>query len=144
MVADAGSPEEITPGQDDVELSGSGYTVPDSDIILNYEWTQTAGPSVDIDQASPTSGLASFDVPDTMEEDTELTFVLTVSYNPSDTETITYTVASPPPTCEDDSASTTIGTEVTLDVLENDDPEIEGASLDITDVSVSGGGELLK
>jgi Zn-dependent metalloprotease len=91
--ADAGSDHQVEEG-DTVTLDGSGSTDPD-DGIISYLWTQTEGPSVTL--SSPSAVTSTFEAPE-VDEETSLTFQLTVTDNGSlqstDTCAITVTTAS--------------------------------------------------
>lgn len=68
------------------------------------------------------------------------TFTYTLSTpNGTSTATVTVTVLAPPPTARDDSANTTSGNAVAIDVLANDDPN-GGTGLRISAVSDPGHG----
>ncbi|WP_348611612.1 PKD domain-containing protein [Halobaculum rarum] len=85
--ADAGNDKRVTEGST-VTLDAGGSSDPDGDD-LSYDWTQTAGPTADledVDTATP-----SFDAPN-VDEETTLTFELTVSdgkQTASDTVSVT-------------------------------------------------------
>jgi hypothetical protein len=86
-IADAGNNQMVALG-DFVTLDGSDSTDPDGDT-LTYEWIQTGGISVDLDNDE--TAVASFTAPD--EEDT-LIFQLTVDDGRTglDTDSVTVTV----------------------------------------------------
>jgi phosphatidylserine/phosphatidylglycerophosphate/cardiolipin synthase-like enzyme len=88
-VADAGTSQRVGEG-DDVTLSGLASFDPDGDL-LTYSWNQTAGPSVELNNAS--SANPTFSAPQVSDEET-LTFLLKVSDgNSSSTDNVNvYTV----------------------------------------------------
>jgi hypothetical protein len=74
-VADAGPDQQVSSG-DKVVLNGAASTDPD-DGIATYQWKQTAGPPVDLSDA--TAVQPTFTAPQTTSGDIDLTFQLTVT-----------------------------------------------------------------
>lgn len=104
-----------------VQLDGSGSAV-SCGWITSYAWLQFAGPAVTLlngDTATP-----SFQPPANVDQDTDLTFQLTVTSNNGSTSTDTVTVtivnANNPPRLTNDLCIIEPGTSVTIDVLAND------------------------
>ncbi|RMH48222.1 MAG: hypothetical protein D6694_00755, partial [Gammaproteobacteria bacterium] len=91
-VADAGVDTTVGSGTAAVPLDGSQSNDPDGTIVA-YQWTQTAGPAVAINNA--TSVQASFDAP-VVNQDTALTFQLTVTDNEGATDTASVTITVSP------------------------------------------------
>jgi hypothetical protein len=97
-VADAGPDQTVASGAT-VTLDGSGSSANGGSPIASYQWTQTSGPSVTLDD--PTSESPSFTAPVTATEE-DLVFELLVTNNQGvsstpDSVTITVTPAPPPP-----------------------------------------------
>ncbi len=92
-VADAGNNQTVAPGAS-VTLNGSGSSDPDARDTLTYQWIQTGGTDVDLEDDE--TAIASFTAPD--EEDT-LTFQLTVDdgRTGTDSDSVTVTVAEVAP-----------------------------------------------
>jgi hypothetical protein len=86
--ANAGQDQTVNEG-DTVSLDGSGSTDPDG-TVESYSWTQTAGTSVTLDDAS--SATPSFTAPDVDADGETLTFELTVTDNDGATSTTADTV----------------------------------------------------
>jgi hypothetical protein len=82
-IADAGSDQTVNEG-DSVSLDGSGSSDPDG-TVESYSWTQTAGTSVTLDDAS--SATPSFTAPDVGADGETLTLELTVTDNDGATST---------------------------------------------------------
>jgi hypothetical protein len=99
-VADAGVDFAVDEGATAL-LSGAGSTDPDEGDVLSYAWAQTAGPQVTL--TDDTSATPSFVAP-AVDEDTALTFELTVSDNAgaSDTDSVTVTVRNLPDVIDTD------------------------------------------
>ena len=74
-IVDAGPDQTVNAG-DVVTLDGSGSSDPEGDQ-LSYSWTQTAGPSVSLDDANVPS--LTFTAPSDVASDTDLAFELTVT-----------------------------------------------------------------
>jgi hypothetical protein len=72
-IVDAGADQKVLLGTT-VTLDGSNSVDPDNDLPLTYTWTQTSGPSVELDDPSATS--PTFVAPD---KPAELTFSLFIS-----------------------------------------------------------------
>jgi 5-hydroxyisourate hydrolase-like protein (transthyretin family) len=81
--ADAGSDQTVNEG-DTVSLDGSGSSDPDG-TVESYSWTQTAGTSVTLSDAS--SATPSFTAPDVGADGETLTLELTVTDNDGATST---------------------------------------------------------
>jgi hypothetical protein len=75
-VADAGSDLTVNEGTDEVMLNGTGSTDPDAGDTLSYLWTQTAGPTVSLDDPAAVNPIFTAPV---VSVDTTLSFELTVS-----------------------------------------------------------------
>jgi hypothetical protein len=90
--ADAGADQTVDEGTS-VSLDGTGSSDPDGDS-LSYDWTQTAGTAVSLqDTATATPSFTASEV----DADETLTFELTVSDGDlSDTDTVTVTVQDVP------------------------------------------------
>jgi hypothetical protein len=86
--ANAGSDQTVNEG-DTVSLDGSGSSDPDGDT-LTYAWTQTAGTSVTLDDAS--SATPSFTAPDVGADGETLTLDLTVDDGNGHTATDTVNI----------------------------------------------------
>ena len=101
--ADAG-PDQLVTEHDVVQLSGAG--VDPEGRELAYEWVQTGGPTVELND--PTAADPTFTPPD-VQESTTLTFELRVSDGEStsiDTVNVTVTATNDAPIAEDGDSST--------------------------------------
>lgn len=126
--ADAGSDTSVTGGTT-TTLDATGSADPDGDS-LSYTWTQTAGPSVSLGDAS--TATPSFTAPSVTSE-TTLTFEVTVEdgNGGADTDTVSVTVspANDPPTADAGAAAAvTEGDTVDLDGTGSSDPDGNGLS----------------
>ena len=122
--ADAGPDQTVDEGTT-VTLDGSNSTDPD-DGIASYQWTQTAGTSVTLSDA--TAAKPTFTSPDVGPGGEALTFQLTVTDNGGlqDTETciVNVTWVNAPPTADAGPDQTVDeGTTVTLDGSNSTDPD---------------------
>lgn len=93
--ADAGPAQIVLQGAT-VQLDGSkSYTGGGADTITSFQWTQLAGPSVGLSDA--TAAAPSFTAPDVSAGGTDLVFQLTVSNSESlsSSDTVTIHVANP-------------------------------------------------
>jgi dipeptidyl aminopeptidase/acylaminoacyl peptidase len=88
-IANAGPDQTVNEG-DTVSLDGSASSDPDG-TIESYSWTQTAGTSVTLDDASGST--PSFTAPDVGADGDTLTFELTVTDNEGATSTTADTVS---------------------------------------------------
>lgn len=75
-VADAG-PDQTVESGDLVQLDGSGSSAPVDCPIISYEWTQTGGPAVVLDD--PNSPTPTFTAPETETEQVDIVFQLVVT-----------------------------------------------------------------
>jgi K319-like protein/uncharacterized protein DUF922 len=122
-VANAGSDQtDVKPG-DTVTLNGAGSSDADNEP-LTYSWTQTAGPSVTLSDAS--SSNPTFTAPQ-VDTETTLTFELTVSDGKVDSEPATVNIiisVNHPPVANAGSDQTvTSGDTVTLNGAGSSDPD---------------------
>ena len=102
--ADAGADQTVDENAT-VQLDASGSSDPDGDA-LNYQWTQTGGPSVTLSDA--TAEQPTFTAPD-VDAETTLTFEVNVSDGQtSDTDTVSVTVQDTDAATESGSASFTV------------------------------------
>ncbi len=124
-VADAGEDQTVDEGAT-VTLDGSGSTDPDAGTVLSYFWTQTAGPTVGLDD--PTVAQPTFTAPE-VTEDTVITFELMVSDGTlTSTDTVSITVTNvaqngAPTANAGADQSVNEGSTVTLDGSGSTDPE---------------------
>ncbi|HEU4445335.1 MAG TPA: hypothetical protein VFR94_11740 [Nitrososphaeraceae archaeon] len=136
-VSDAGPDQTVNEGNI-VTLDGTGSSDPNEDIPLTYEWTQTAGPSVEL--SDPSAAQPTFTAPEVAEGSEVLTFNLTATDSQGladptpDSVTINVNdVAEPPVGIEGEGSSTE---ESCRDSLDNDgdrrrdlaDPDCKWAS----------------
>lgn len=155
-IADAGPDQSVT-GNSGVTLDGSGSSDPEGDPI-NYNWVQTGGPSVTLNNATSVS--PSFTAPTSISAAQTLTFQLTVNDNPGSSNpggnrvggSIPNLVA--PPNAQQDSVDITIlanrppiadagvdqgpidsGQNVTLDGSASSDPDGDNLTYSWTQVS---------
>jgi PKD repeat protein len=118
--ADAGPDQIVNEGQI-VLLNGSNSTDPD-DGIASYHWVQLGGPAVALNH--PSEKQTTFTVPDVAEEDTALTFELTVVDNSGDQGTDVCVVNV---TCQNEPPQANAG----------DDQSVEGGNVVFLDGSLS-------
>ncbi|ANU08707.1 Chitinase A precursor [Paraurantiacibacter namhicola] len=139
-VPDAGPDQSVSSGST-VTLDGSGSTDPEGDAIT-YEWVQTSGPTVTLSDNTVVN--PTFTAPDTLGQDVDIEFSLTVRDATTGTadlveDTVTITVlANRPPTADagPDQGPIDSGQTVTLDGTGSADPD--GDQLFYTWVQVSG------
>jgi hypothetical protein len=96
-IADAGPDQTVDSGAT-VQLDGSGSSANGGSPIASYQWTQTSGPTVTLDD--PTSATPSFTAPDTLVEE-NIVFELVVTNEQGvesqpDSVTITVNPVIPP------------------------------------------------
>ena len=123
--ANAGTNQTVNEG-DTVTLGGSGSDPDPEDTTLSYVWTQTAGPTVTLGDA--TAATTTFTAPD-VSADAALVFSLTVvdshgTSSPPAAVTVTVTVPNDAPTADaGDPRTVNQGATVTLDASDSSDPE---------------------
>lgn len=111
--ADAGASQTVCVDES-VVLDGSNSSDADGEIV-GYTWSQTAGPSVSLDDEDATDGRASFTAPEVAEE-TTLTFELEVTDDGGLTDTQSVDVTVNPDENENGMP----------DVMESTDSDIDG------------------
>jgi hypothetical protein len=120
----AAGPDQSVASAAPVTLDGSASTDPDGDA-LTYTWTQTAGPTVTLNDTHAVK--PTFTAP-TVTATTVLTFSLVVNDShqdsPADTVNITVTRVNNAPVANAGAAQTvTTGSQVTLDASASSDPD---------------------
>jgi len=123
-VAEAGADQTVTDG-DTVTLSAANSMDPDNGIA-SYAWSQTLGPPATLSDTAAVNPTVT--LPDALPDNTQLTFMVTVTdvggLTGTDTTLVTVSNLNQPPVAEAGPSQTVRnGTEVTLSAAGSSDPD---------------------
>ena len=145
--ANAGPDQSVASATAPVTLDGTGSTDPDAGQTLTYAWTQTAGPTVtlsDATAASPTFTAPTLNIGD---PDAVLTFSLMVTDNLGEpaaaADTVAITVTAPldttPPTVTLSSTTTTLTGTAPFTITATFDEDVTGFDDLVNDITIANG-----